>query len=110
MNDESPVNNTYDEGWEDSGLPAESEDLPFVGTVAPSLEDHGPCLFLGPAGQRCARRALDGGFCTVHQPGGIAKITSAPGRILAATVTIAVLLWPYIADLVREIFRWMAAH
>src|ERR1700722_19271843 len=30
--------------------------------------DLGPCLYLGPAGQRCDRRAARDGFCSRHQP------------------------------------------
>jgi hypothetical protein len=110
MKGEIPANNSYEDGWEDSGSAARGEDqLPIV-AVTSGPEELGPCLFLGPAGERCSRRALEGGFCGVHQPGGIAKLIAAPGRVFAATITIVVLLWPYIADLVREIIRWMAAH
>ncbi|HKV06278.1 MAG TPA: hypothetical protein VJO53_14370 [Candidatus Acidoferrales bacterium] len=72
--------------------------------------DLGPCLYLGPRGERCNRRAHDRGFCALHQPGRIAAAFSNPSRILAAVLTIAVLLWPYVSDLVREIIRWMATR
>jgi hypothetical protein len=110
MIDKVPVTNTFDDGWENnSGAAGSDYELP-VATAATSSGEPGPCLFLGPAGQRCNRRALDDGFCALHRPGGIAKIITAPGRVLAAVVTIVVLLWPYIADMVREIIRWMATH
>ena len=66
--------------------------------------DLGPCLYLGPAGQRCGERAFEGGFCAKHQPGATAPIT-AGSKVVAASVGIIGLLWPYLADLVREIIR-----
>src|ERR1700684_1752994 len=82
--------------------------LPMAGAES-STGGQGPCLFLGPTGQRCARQAVDGGFCVRHQPGGTGAVTGTagvPSRAFAAVVTIGILLWPYIADAVREILRW----
>ena len=66
----------------------------------------GPCLYLGPAGQRCSRQALAGGFCAVHGHGGRARSIKNPARVLAAAGAAAALLWPYLEDVVRELIRW----
>lgn len=79
--------------------------------IPQQLNDQGPCLYFGPAGQRCERPALTGGFCARHMPGArIIKRVSAPSRILAAIAAILGILWPYLADLVREIMRLIHAH
>jgi|SRR5208282_3670840 len=90
------------DGIEDSAIPKES--------ARGGRADLGPCLYLGPAGQRCDRPALAGGFCAKHRPGGIASAVRNPSRILAATGAIVALLWPYIEDVVREIIRWTHSH
>jgi hypothetical protein len=83
------------------------EDLPpLAPRTTASIPDSGPCLYLGPAGQRCDRRAVEGGFCAVHRPGGITSKVGNPGRILAAVAAIVALLWPYLDELVHEIIRW----
>jgi hypothetical protein len=46
----------------------------------------------------------------VHRPGGIASKMRDPRRILAAAVTIMVLLWPYLDELVHEIIGWKHSH
>ena len=69
--------------------------------------EQGACLYLGPNGQRCARPAIEGGFCTVHGPHPTQAAASNRTRILAAVVAIIGILWPYVDDLVREIIRWM---
>jgi hypothetical protein len=66
--------------------------------------DLGPCLYLGPEGQRCNERAFDSGFCARHQPGATAPITPA-SKVVIASMGIIGLLWPYFADLFREIVR-----
>ena len=89
----------------------EIENLASVApTTSHSSADSGPCLYLGPAGQRCDRRALDGAFCAVHRPGGIASKIRDPRRVLAVAVTIVVLLWPYLDELVHELIRWKHSH
>ncbi len=70
----------------------------------------GPCLYLGPSGQRCAKPALEGGFCAVHSPGSGAAIAPNRKRVLAAVAAIIGILWPYVDDVVREIIRWMHSH
>lgn len=82
--------------------------------VTPLAGDQGPCLYLGPQGQRCGRRALRDGFCSNHLPGSAASInakSSAPSKkIIAALIAISGLLWPLVADIVREVLRWLHSH
>jgi hypothetical protein len=71
-----------------------------------SEADQGPCLYLGPAGQRCGRRAVTGGFCAVHMPGATAGARiGKPSKWLAAIAGILGVLWPYIYDFVHELIR-----
>jgi hypothetical protein len=81
--------------------------------------DQGPCLYFGPRGQRCSRRALAGGFCPFHQPGGASSSASGgiPGaatkpskKFIASVLAIIAVIWPYLADIVREVVRWIHAH
>jgi hypothetical protein len=68
--------------------------------------DQGPCLHFGPAGERCSRRAVEGGFCERHQIGGgqALSVQQISRRALAAIGVIA-MLWPVLADLIRELIR-----
>lgn len=78
--------------------------------------DFGPCLYLGPAGQRCGGRAAANGFCRRHQPdsrflkesGGIGPATPllSPRRV-GVIFTILALLWPLLADIIRELIRFL---
>ena len=91
----------------DSDLAEFGEELPPDEPSGPiPVYDLGPCLYLGPAGQRCDRRATEGGFCQRHQPGALREAlrTQAPRRVLAAVGVLAV-LWPVLADLIRELMR-----
>jgi hypothetical protein len=95
--------------------------------------DQGPCLYFGPQGQRCSRPAIANGFCARHtpaqlgqpgelgqsakgssatypRPGGAALGSRPLGRIIAIGIAIFAALWPVVADLLREIFRWLHAH
>jgi hypothetical protein len=81
----------------------------------PNNADQGPCLYFGPRGQRCNRRALAGGFCPIHQPagapGGIPGSTSKPSKkFIASALAIVAVIWPYLADILREVIRWIHAH
>ncbi|MGO9589871.1 MAG: hypothetical protein ACLP3K_07475 [Candidatus Acidiferrales bacterium] len=68
--------------------------------------DYGPCLSLGPAGQRCSRRALQGGFCALHQPGARRPAASKPNaKRVAAIIGALVALLPWLGDLIRELIR-----
>jgi hypothetical protein len=72
----------------------------------PVAGDLGPCLYLGPAGQRCSRRAVEGGFCARHQPDG-SQVLSIPqvSRRTVALLGLLAVLWPVLADLIRELMR-----
>lgn len=71
--------------------------------------DQGPCLYLGPAGQRCKERALTGGFCARHTSNAgprEATVTMSPRKVIAILAA-GVALWPILADVVRAIFRYI---
>jgi hypothetical protein len=110
-----------------------SRDGGIASATRKNRNDQGPCLYFGPRGQRCSRPALANGFCARHmpaqlgQPGelgksakggsasyarpGAAALGSRPlGRIIAIGIAIFAALWPVVADLLREIFRWIHAH
>jgi hypothetical protein len=74
--------------------------------------DQGPCLYFGPRGQRCSRRATNAGFCAIHQPDGVAAagISKPSKKLIASLLAIAAVVWPYLADIVREVIRWIHAH
>ena len=94
-----PLDVGADPGEQASEYVSEIENMASVAPARPhSSADSGPCLYLGPAGQRCER------------PGGIASKMRDPRRILAAAVTIMVLLWPYLDELVHEIIGWKHSH
>jgi hypothetical protein len=68
--------------------------------------DLGPCLYLGPSGERCYKRATNGGFCAAHQPGATARAKIAKrSKVMAAIAGLLGALWPYIYDFVRELLR-----
>jgi len=74
-----------------------------------SRGDQGPCLYLGPAGQRCKARALAGGFCARHGLNASpreAAVAMSP-RKLIAILAAAIALWPILADVVRAILRYI---
>lgn len=74
-----------------------------------SRGDQGPCLYLGPAGQRCKARALAGGFCARHGLNASpreATVAMSP-RKLIAILAAAIALWPILADVVRAILRYI---
>jgi hypothetical protein len=81
-------------------------------TAANTDTDLGPCLYFGPAGERCDRRAVEDGFCARHQQSRAGwtaassslSIPQVTKRAVGAAGLIAV-LWPILADLIREIIR-----
>jgi hypothetical protein len=86
----------------------EPEPMQTIAVKTPAGQtDEGPCLYLGPAGQRCYRPALKGGFCAVHQPGATAARATIgrKSKLAAAIAGIGGALWPYIYDFVRELMR-----
>jgi|ERR1700675_40410 len=86
--------------------PAGSFAFPSSGTPAnrPARTSLGACLYLGPAGQRCSRPGQEGGFCLQHQPNGPSASTPvlSPRRV-GVILTILALLWPILADVLREL-------
>jgi hypothetical protein len=104
------------QGWSHSPGPAseardeQTEAPPIRGTRANANVDQGPCLYLGPSGQRCGRRAVAGGFCQTHRPDRPQSAATNPGRFWAAAAAIIGLLWPYLEFVVREIIRWAHSH
>jgi hypothetical protein len=79
--------------------------------VGPARSDsQGPCLYFGPKGERCSRPALEGGYCAVHQANGAASLSARSySRVLAASLALILIVWPYISDLVRDLLHWLAA-
>ena len=79
--------------------------------ISSTSADQGPCLYLGPRGQRCARRATKGGFCALHQPDApVARIAKPSKKLAASILAIIAVIWPYLADVLREVLRWIHAH
>jgi hypothetical protein len=69
----------------------------------------GPCLYLGPGGERCARPAIEGGYCQKHHADSSFRDSARPyARVLVASVALVILVWPYISDLVRDLIRWLS--
>jgi hypothetical protein len=85
-----------------------ADDFPESAPQVASAGDLGPCLYFGPAGQRCNRRAVEGGFCSRHQPdSGQFQGLSVPqiSRRTVAILALVAVLWPVLADIVRELMR-----
>jgi hypothetical protein len=111
MEPENSARGTFDDTWAEPGG-AEPTGLQILySPPGDKGADQGPCLYLGPNGQRCDRRALAGGYCASHRPGaiGLPKIALSK-RTLAVIAAVVGILWPYIADLAREIIRWMHSY
>jgi hypothetical protein len=96
----------FESGFPPDGPPA--GDFPLdVPTGPPGKIDLGPCLYLGPAGQRCDRRAADGSFCLRHQPDSISEASRIQlARRSLAVIGVLAVLWPVLADLIRELIRF----
>jgi hypothetical protein len=111
MEAEDSAKGTFEDTW----AATSGEEPTDLQTLSPptgdSGVDQGPCLYLGPSGQRCDRRAFPGGYCASHRPRTISlpKIAFSK-RTLAAIAAAVGVLWPFIADLVREIVKWMHSH
>jgi hypothetical protein len=67
----------------------------------------GTCLYIADNGKRCTRAALVSGFCSRHDPETKANSRVPVFRLAAAVLMLFVFLWPLIADLLREIRRWV---
>ena len=111
MESENSAKRTFEETWAASGGDETTGSHTVLTSVGEGDADQGPCLYLGPGGQRCERRALAGGYCASHRPGAInlPKVARSK-RTLAAILAASGILWPYLADLVREIVHWMHSH
>ncbi len=108
---EKPSRDTFENTWAtpsgDEGASQQTLSLPS----SESNADQGPCLYLGPSGQRCSRRALAGGYCANHRPGGLSLPKVAlTKRTLAAIAAASWFLWPYLGEVLREIVRWIHSH
>jgi len=89
---------TGDEGWERDSL---ADDY-----GRHSAGDQGPCLYLGPAGERCRRKAVEGGFCLKHQPQPAQPVSPARAVRRGVAILMAVVaLWPLVADVIRALIR-----
>jgi len=109
MEAENPAKGRFDE----TSAAQDTEETTRLPTLsqAPGDPDQGPCLYLGPNGQRCDRRALEGGFCASHRPGAPSLPKAAVSkRTLAAILGALGILWPFLADIAREIMRFMHSH
>ncbi len=83
-----------------------SVDVVEVEAATTPPADQGPCLYFGPAGERCSRRAVAGGYCRRHLPG--AKAAPSDGqrlRKLVALIAALAVAWPFLEDVIREIAR-----
>ena len=108
VNSMRPVHEPNDQPY-DEPYGAEEEFSESEPPIAPVAGDLDPCLYLGPAGQRCSRRAVEGNFCPRHQPGSGGQFPglSVPqiSRRTVAMLGLLAVLWPVLADLVRELIR-----
>src|SRR5271155_1725717 len=111
MDAENTARRTFDEAWAESGDDVTTGVQTLSSSTRDSNSDQGPCLYLGPNGQRCDRRALSGGYCASHRPGAISlpkvPLSKKPPAAIAAGAGV---LWPSLADLVREVVRWTHSH
>lgn len=89
------------------------EAKPAIQTPLRAKADEGPCLYLGPAGQRCDRRATKACFCATHQPKAsnllasrsiFSTFTLTPKKVAAFFIALA-MLWPEIAKAISALMR-----
>jgi hypothetical protein len=115
---EAPGDGTDQPGWSDLPEIYVADDLesPEASATADpaATASHGPCLYLGTSGERCANPALAGGFCAKHHPD---EERRWPGRdyrrVLFASIALIVILWPYIQDafgLIARLVRELQAN
>ncbi len=74
--------------------------------VEPQPLVKGPCLYLGPQGQRCDRPAIEDGFCARHAPGAVDLGPWIWFRRFAAILLTAAILWPIIAAFLNSLSHW----
>jgi hypothetical protein len=63
------------------------------------------CLHLTRSGKRCARPALDDGFCERHGPDAVWRFNTAVIRRVVAIVLGFIILWPILLDLWHALRR-----
>ncbi|MGA8034383.1 MAG: DUF5763 domain-containing protein [Candidatus Acidiferrales bacterium] len=88
----------------------------------PARGTYGTCLYLGPSGQRCERRALSNGFCGRHSSSAAPRLIEATDagsaatpeqrtkdrvRAVAAVLGLLGVLWPVVADIVKAILSFL---
>jgi hypothetical protein len=78
-----------------------------VNTPNESSRAYGPCLYLGPGGERCGEPARENGFCGRHDPEGTQPAEKAPTRRIWAVLATLAVLWPVLVDVIREILKWL---
>jgi hypothetical protein len=86
--------------------------------------DQGPCLYFGPSGERCDRRALRDGYCAAHlpaQPSQQAASAASTGptaekpyqrtvKVVSVLAALVGFLAPLLENIIREILRWLHSH
>jgi hypothetical protein len=96
-------------------IPGELDALEAIGESKPAggepvAAPYGPCLHFGPRGERCSLPAVAGGYCARHHNDPELRM---PGRnytrVLVATVALVMIVWPYIAEVARDLVRWVAS-
>ena len=65
------------------------------------------CLHMGPNGQRCARPAMEDGFCESHGPNAVSRNRRIASRRLVAVILGLAALWPFLLELWREVSQFM---
>jgi hypothetical protein len=76
-------------------------------TAADQPWPYGPCLYLGPRGQRCDRPAGPDGFCTRHSPEHAGDRRRIAKQVVAFLLLTLGLLWPLLHDFLRQISGWI---
>lgn len=85
-------------------LPHDPEAVPVAAETRPWA--NGPCLYLGPQGQRCDRPAVEDGFCARHVPGAVDLGPWTWFRRFAALLLTAAILWPIIEAFLESLSHW----
>ena len=103
-----------------------------TGTASPRIQtrlkvdtaDQGPCLYFGPSGERCDRRALRDGYCAAHlpeQPSQLSPTADSTGptaekpyqrtvKVISVLAALLGFLAPLLENIIREILRWLHSH
>lgn len=85
------------------------EDLEGAGPGQSTEPGYGTCLYLGAAGERCSRMALQGSYCAQHHTDPELRSEGRNyARVIVASIALIIVVWPYVSDLARELVRWLA--